>query len=254
MDRVGLVAQVAAWSVLLVLAGCDDGGGPVGSPPTFTELATGLTGVDECSLAWGDADNDGDLDLAVAGHTGSGYITKVYENRNGQLDAAWELATGLTGVLRCSLAWGDADNDGDLDLVVAGLWTGSARITKFYENDGPLPNTRPGAPTGLEHVGDILGFHVLQCNAASDAETPAEGLSYNLMVREASGLTHVYPAMADETTGARRVPALGPVLHRKPYVVFAITLPPGDYEARVQAIDTAFEGGAWSQPCLFTAQ
>ena len=105
MDRVGLVAQVAAWSVLLVLAGCDDGGGPVGSPPTFTELATGLTGVDECSLAWGDADNDGDLDLAVAGDAGSAYVTKVYETRNGQLDAAWELATGLPGVAYCSLAW-----------------------------------------------------------------------------------------------------------------------------------------------------
>jgi hypothetical protein len=135
MNRDGLVAQVAAWSVLLVLAGCDDGGGPVGSPPTFTELTTGLTGVEFCSLAWGDADNDGDLDLAVAGYTGSAWSTKVHENRNGQLDGAWELATDLAGVNNCSLAWGDADNDGDLDLAVAG-YTGGGRITKVYENRG----------------------------------------------------------------------------------------------------------------------
>lgn len=110
----------------------------------------------------------------------------------------------------------------------------------------------PDAPTGLAHLGDVMGWQVLRCNASRDAETPAGGLSYNLMLRDASGLTHCYPAMADETRGARRIAAAGPILLPEPHDLFVIKLPPGDYEARVQAIDSGFEGGAWSEPCLFT--
>jgi hypothetical protein len=43
--------------------------GARGAEP-FTDIGAGLTGVYNCSLAWGDYDNDGDLDLALAGGTG----------------------------------------------------------------------------------------------------------------------------------------------------------------------------------------
>src|SRR5262245_39904414 len=71
------------------------------------------------SLAWGEWDNDVELDLASVAH--------VYENDAGtlKLDPAngfgWD--GGNSGE---SVAWGDWDNDGDLDLAVG------ARV---YEND-----------------------------------------------------------------------------------------------------------------------
>jgi hypothetical protein len=39
-----------------------------------------LTGVHHSSVAWGDHDNDGDLDILLTGDTGSGYISKIYRN------------------------------------------------------------------------------------------------------------------------------------------------------------------------------
>ena len=95
----------------------NDGGG------VFTDIGAGLTGVDMCSLAWGDFDNDGDLDLAVAGSTAVGFENcRIYRNEG--LDTFTDIGTFLLGVYGCSLAWGDFDNDGDLDLVEAGGTSG----------------------------------------------------------------------------------------------------------------------------------
>jgi hypothetical protein len=100
---------------------------------SFTDINAGLTGVTLCSLAWGDYDNDGDLDLAVAGSTINDYISRIYRNNgNGTF---CDISAGLTGVACCSLAWGDYDNDGDLDLAISGADTGGNPITKIYRND-----------------------------------------------------------------------------------------------------------------------
>ena len=89
----------------------------------FEVSANTLMGLAECDLDIGDYDTDGDLDLVIAGVTADdGFLTLVYDNvGSGQLMQAshdfrsrgWQ-----------SVAWGDFDMDGDLDLVQSG-----ARIT-----------------------------------------------------------------------------------------------------------------------------
>lgn len=93
------------------------------------------------SLDWGDYDNDGDIDLAVMGKTGSGpYITKVYKNDSGTLteDTGQTLVPYANGQLQ----WVDYDNDGDLDLAVTGESLNSVQgntdnYIRLYKNDPP---------------------------------------------------------------------------------------------------------------------
>lgn len=107
---------------------------------SFSVLANSLPGVvseGSGNLALGDYDNDGDLDLAISGQAkGSlGRITRIYEN-DGDGGFTWDTAQVLTGVHYSSLAWGDVDNDGDLDLLVQGLDALNNTIATLYVNDG----------------------------------------------------------------------------------------------------------------------
>ncbi len=69
------------------------------------------------SVAWGDVDGDGDLDLAVGNQgTMEGTNNQLFRNDEGILNLAW--AESGTTANSESVAWGDVDGDGDLDLVV----------------------------------------------------------------------------------------------------------------------------------------
>jgi len=71
------------------------------------------------SMAWGDYDSDGDLDLAIGYRYSSSYnaIAIYPSNGDGTLGDPVEIE-GLVGKYLASLAWGDFDADGDLDLAV----------------------------------------------------------------------------------------------------------------------------------------
>ncbi len=68
-------------------------------------------------MAWGDYDNDGDLDILLTGDTGTEIISRVYRN-DGETFA--DISAPLPGVKLGSVAWGDYDNDGDLDVLLSG--------------------------------------------------------------------------------------------------------------------------------------
>ena len=92
--------------------------------------------------AWGDYDNDGDLDLVltgnlVQGNGGGNSISRVFKNDgNGRLIENTNVA--LTGVRSGRAVWGDYDRDGDLDLALAGVnyINGFTLVGKIYTNDG----------------------------------------------------------------------------------------------------------------------
>jgi hypothetical protein len=87
-------------------------------------------------LSFGDYDNDGDLDLAIANTSIVGGRLKLYRNDSGSVtpDAAW--TSSSNGGMSCS--WGDVDNDGDLDLASADILSYPA---VHYNNAGTLEMT-----------------------------------------------------------------------------------------------------------------
>ncbi|HAQ62392.1 TPA: VCBS repeat-containing protein, partial [Candidatus Delongbacteria bacterium] len=105
----------------------------------FTDINAGLIGVDMGSVAFGDYDNDGDLDVLISGVTSvsSVEITTIYRNDGG--GTFTDINAGLIGVQQGTSAWGDYDNDGDLDVIVTGYdYTGGDWINygKIYRNEG----------------------------------------------------------------------------------------------------------------------
>ena len=92
-----------------------------------------LVGVIESDASWGDFDNDGDLDLVICGESDTGRVTKTFENTAGTLSFHQELI-GIDGTGNDCLAWGDYDNDGDLDLAMAGS-ADTGRVALIYRND-----------------------------------------------------------------------------------------------------------------------
>lgn len=94
---------------------------------TFTDVSAIITGYQPTcagSLAWGDMDNDGDMDLFVGGTDGNS--SYLYSNMNGELIDVSE----LYGLRNYSTEyvhkadWVDYDGDGrmDLSLVKENNW------------------------------------------------------------------------------------------------------------------------------------
>jgi len=122
----------------------------------FIDLQAGLVGLSQASLAWGDFDGDGDLDLAAAGNIATGGVAIVYRNLGNSQFA--DIGAGLVGATSAALVWADIDNDNDLDLTVSGGDMGDPTTTVYSNQAGVafqvVASTLLGVRNGSLNAGD----------------------------------------------------------------------------------------------------
>jgi len=88
---------------------------------TFTQVTGTVFDTDVFfgarTSSWGDIDNDGDLDLYI-GSQNKSVADRLYQNNgNGTFTSLTTSAVAETGTSTFGSAFGDIDNDGDLDLI-----------------------------------------------------------------------------------------------------------------------------------------
>lgn len=130
------------------------------------------------SVAWGDVDNDGDQDL----YAGSlyGMANSLYENLG---DGTFEVMDGgratSDGSSSYAVAFGDLDNDADLDLVVAN-WGGTSEIylnngAGYFEQTLPAVFDRSITYAGTMAMGDYDSDGDLDILIGNWPNQPGEG-------------------------------------------------------------------------------
>ena len=129
---------------------------------TFTDVAA-QAGVDDTQGAWAslfaDYDNDGDPDLYLTrdGWFGNKPNTLYRNNGDGTFSDVTQAAeVGGSGSSFCA-TFGDFDNDGYLDLLVANGTPGDGSPNALYRNNGDGTFTDVASDAGVDDTGPAVG-------------------------------------------------------------------------------------------------
>ena len=227
----------------------------------FTDLNANVAQSNEGKALWGDYNNDGNLDILLTGRNDS--LRQVYalvyqgDGAGGfNVLAADTSARTITEAQISSAAWGDFDNDGDLDIVIAGLDSLSFDgQTKLYRNGttGFTVNTAPNAPTDLTVAIDPAESNNLVINwtAGTDDTTPQDALTYNIRVGLKPGEQQTQSPHSDGTTGFRQIVSQGNVFGGTTWTLRNLEWGK-TYYISLQSIDNSFAGSEWSEEVSIT--
>jgi predicted nucleotidyltransferase len=186
----------------------------------FTDINANLPGIHSSVGLWGDYDNDGDLDVLLSGSEQSGgiplHISTIYKNNNSSFEPTYNVL--VDSLYNCSGAWGDYDNDSDLDIILAGSDINHNEFTRIYNNQTDIVNNLPVEPDGLTTTVDVnneLNCISLMWLPSTDYETPQKGLTYNLRVGTTHEGNEIMSPNSNPRNGFCNFPSIGNVGHNR---------------------------------------
>jgi len=174
---------------------------------SFTDetAARGLVGPRGAGMgaSFADWDDDGDQDLYVTRDGGNA----MWKNDAGRFADVTEAAGTRCGLWSASVAWGDVDRDGDLDLFVTNYLQFDATLIP-PESERPaerredpiamLPYVFPGQPSVLYRNEDGVRFSDVSAGAGLVTPPPGKGLGAVMFDEDEDGWPDVY--VANDTT------------------------------------------------------
>ncbi|MEQ8711533.1 MAG: T9SS type A sorting domain-containing protein [Cyclobacteriaceae bacterium] len=207
---------------------------------------------DRCQLEIGDINNDGLSDFLIYGvKDDTVNSTDVYLNNGLLFDYYPVRDLARASFIGGGLDLGDYDNDGDLDLLLAGEEGFDREKVELYKNNSgqgwTQENTKPTIPTELSMT-FIEDQIILSWNTSSDAETVGDNvLQYNIHLTRHD--TIILDSYSNED-GSRKLVRGGNSFRNTFYKLF--NLKDGQYSWRVQAIDNGYQGSLFSEAQTFS--
>jgi len=123
----------------------------------FTEIEGDFPDLRYSDVAWGDYDNDGDLDFLVTGSFENESPSELYIFRNDGFDVFTDTNADIMGIRQGDVVWGDLDQDGDLDVIVNGIHDHDSWIGYIYLNEGMDQYTLVDSVVSLKYADMALG-------------------------------------------------------------------------------------------------
>ncbi|MFH1237125.1 MAG: FG-GAP-like repeat-containing protein [Candidatus Aenigmatarchaeota archaeon] len=205
------------------------------------------------SVAFGDYNNDGFLDLIGTGH--EKYTTLyIYNKTRGNYTDYFEDPEQQIIDLEFGpfVVWTDINNDMRLDIVIIG-WGGGGGgwfQAKVYTNNITTSNQAPSAPAiGYNSTFNFsTGKLTLLWGNGSDTETPTLGLYYNLRVGTCSGCHDIVSGVFG---GGDDNGYFGNMMQRKRIVLNRPDIENKTIYWTVQTIDTGLAKSAWSTEQIY---
>ncbi|MEL1231492.1 MAG: FG-GAP-like repeat-containing protein, partial [Candidatus Neomarinimicrobiota bacterium] len=90
--------------------------------------------------SWVDLNKDGYLDLVVSGYNDTPQINIYISQNNAQYFELSENDYGLPELFASKMAWGDLDNDGDMDLAITGINAENNSVFDIYYREDNKDN------------------------------------------------------------------------------------------------------------------